>query len=302
MHIPDGFLANRIAVLLNVVSAGSVFFAARRHSYDAAARAIPLMGVLSAFVFAAQLLNFPVFGGTSGHLVGGALLGILLGPIAGFLCMATVVIAQALFMQDGGLVALGANIFNIGAVPVFSGYAVHRLLARERKTGMRAVTAGFAAGWISMMLPAVSCSLQLSISNAIPLAVGLPAMAGYHAIIGIAEGGLTAAVISFLARVRPELLKEGASVRIGIADWAGALLLVAVPFGIFVLGAGSDLPDPLETVLEAVLGPAGERGTATVMPASGRLLEYMGLAVFIIGVMAAAWLAVRLGRGHGHRQ
>lgn len=116
MHVPDGFLTNRVALLLDALSGITVFFATRRVTVEASGRLIPMMGVMAAFVLAAQMLNFPVLGGTSGHLVGGALLAILLGPMAGFLTMTTVIIAQALFMQDGGIIALGANIFNIGAV------------------------------------------------------------------------------------------------------------------------------------------------------------------------------------------
>jgi cobalamin biosynthesis protein CbiM len=119
MHVPDGFLANRIAVSLDALSGASILYAARRVERELSGRMISIMGVLSAFIFASQMLNFPIFGGTSGHLVGGALLGILLGPMAGLLTMATVIIAQALFLQDGGLVALGANVFNMGAISVF---------------------------------------------------------------------------------------------------------------------------------------------------------------------------------------
>jgi len=127
MHIPDGFLSGRIWLSLDALSSVTVLYAARRLRVQASGHTVPLMGVLSAFVFAAQLLNFPVLGGTSGHLVGSALLAVLLGPLAAFLTMVTVLIAQALFLQDGGLAALGANIFNIAAVPVLSGCGIFRL-------------------------------------------------------------------------------------------------------------------------------------------------------------------------------
>ena len=120
---------------------------------------VPVMGVLGAFVFAAQMLNFPVLGGTSGHLIGGALLAILLGPMTGFLTMTTVVIAQALFLQDGGLVALGANIFNISAVTCFSGYALFKLFGGRTTGGKRMLFAGFTAGWGSLMASS-ACSVE----------------------------------------------------------------------------------------------------------------------------------------------
>ena len=147
MHIPDGFLTNRIAISLNVISGGKLLYAARRAKMDLSGRMVPIMGVLAAFVFAAQMLNFPILGGTSGHLIGGSLLAILLGPMAGSLTMATVIIAQALFLQDGGLVALGANIFNIGTITCFSGYAIFRLLGGGIGGGKRLFLAGFLAGW-----------------------------------------------------------------------------------------------------------------------------------------------------------
>ena len=131
MHIPDGFLTNRVAVSLDVISCANILYAVRCVKLDFSGRVVPIMGVLAAFVFAAQMLNFPILGGTSGHLIGGSLLAILLGPMAGFLTMATVVIAQALFLQDGGLIALGANMFNIAAIPCFSGYAVSSCLSDQ---------------------------------------------------------------------------------------------------------------------------------------------------------------------------
>ena len=148
MHIPDGFLTNRIAVSLDVISTAGILYTARRAKVDLSGRIVPVMGVLAAFVFAAQMLNFPVLGGTSGHLIGGALLAILLGPMTGFLTIATVIIAQALFLQDGGLVALGANIFNIGAVTSFSGYAIFKLLSGGSARGKRLLFSGFLAGWL----------------------------------------------------------------------------------------------------------------------------------------------------------
>jgi len=300
MHIPDGFLTNRMALTLDALSGVSILFAARRLKLELSARMIPIMGVLSAFIFAAQMLNFPVFGGTSGHLLGGALLGILLGPMAGLLTMTTVVIAQALFLQDGGLVALGANLFNMGAITVFSGYACFRLLGAPEKTGKRLMLAGFAAGWFSTVLSAAACALELGLSGAVPIEIGLPAMVGYHAIIGVIEGILTVGVLSFLARVRPDLLRRDFSPRFSAADWIGAVVLVAVPLGILVLAGSSSLPDPLQGLLagsaalvhsgESLLSP--ERYTDLY-----RVLSY--LAILALGgviYLAARMALARKGR------
>jgi cobalt/nickel transport system permease protein len=249
MHIPDGFLTSRLWLAFDAFSGAGVVYAARRLRLEVASPVVPLMGVLSAFVFAAQMLNFPILGGTSGHLVGGALVGILVGPLAGFLTMTTVVVAQALFLQDGGLAALGANVFNIAAVPVLAGYGTFRIAGGRAASGRRLVPPAFAAGWISLVASAVCCALELALSGAVPLGVGLPAMTGYHAVIGIAEGGLTAGAVAFLDRVRPDLLTRASESRLALVDWLAAAALVALPCALLVLAGSSSLPDPLQKLL-----------------------------------------------------
>lgn len=260
MHIPDGFLANRLALSLDVISGAGIMYAARMAKVDYSNRMVPIMGVLGAFVFAAQMLNFPILGGTSGHLIGGSLLAILLGPLAGSLTMATVIIAQALFMQDGGLVALGANIFNIGTVTCLSGYAVFKLIVGSADSGKRLLWAGFFAGWFSLMISAACCALEMGLSGAIPLRAGLTTMLGYHAIVGIVEGTLTAGVLSFLKKVRPDLMELDGSRKFGIAEWIGAILFVAIPLGILIAAGSSSFPDPLQKLLEAA--PMLQNGAA----------------------------------------
>ena len=292
MHIPDGFLTNRIALSLDALSGLSILFAARRLKLELFARMIPIMGVLSAFIFATQMLNFPVLGGTSGHLVGGALLGILMGPMAGLLTMATVIIAQALFLQDGGLLALGANIFNIGAITVFSGSAVFRLLGTEQAGRRRLAVAGFVAGWFSVVLSATACALELALSNAIPLGIGLTAMAGYHAVIGVFEGALTAGVLSFLGRVRPDLLRRDFAPGFGFVDWAGGLVLVAIPLAILALAGASSLPDPLQALL---IGSAPAAAPEAGPLLSDRNSSWYWVLVYLalFALCAAVFLAVR---------
>ncbi len=297
MHIPDGFLTNRIAISLDVVSGASILYAARRAKVDLSGRMVPIMGVLAAFVFAAQMLNFPILGGTSGHLVGGSLLAILLGPMAGFLTITTVVIAQALFLQDGGLVAVGANIFNIGAVACFSGYAVFKLISGAAGGGKRMLLAGFLSGWFSMMFSSACCALELGLSGAIPLRIGLTAMLGYHAVVGIVEGAFTAGVLSFLSSVRPDLMRINAQSRFGIADWIGAVLFVAIPIYILVLGSSSSLPDPLQKLLTAhSLSPETE-AVSGKLSSSARYVDYLVKAAIFLMLIAfgifAGWLAGR---------
>ncbi len=295
MHVPDGFLTNRIALSLDLISAATVVYAARRLDRSLTGRIVPTMGVLSAFVFAAQIINFPVLGGTSGHLVGGALLAILLGPMAGFLTMASVVIAQALFLQDGGLIALGANLFNIGAVTCWSGYITYRLVAGDASGRGRIMMAGFAAGWASLVLSAASCAFLLSASAVVPLHIGLPAMAGYHAIIGIVEGALTAGVLSFLLHTRPDLLRQARSLR-GAADWVAALALVLIPFAILAAFGSSELPDPLQGLLagSGEIHPAAGGSSGESLLSPQRLQSYLGLALILLLALVLAWFAGRL--------
>ena len=301
MHIPDGFLSNRVALSLDALSGATILYAVRRVKVEAAGRLIPLMGVLGAFVFAAQLLNFPVLGGTSGHLVGGTLLAILLGPLAGLLTMSTVIIAQALFLQDGGIVALGANIFNIGTVTTFGGYALFCLLGGHKSEGRQLGAAAFSAGWLALMLSAVCCACELGLSGAIALRVGLPAMAGYHALIGIAEGGLTAGVLVFLARVRPDLIDVRSGSKLGAADWIWATLLAVIPAVILVLAGSSSLPDPLQELLAAAAAAPRGGGAPEKLVSPERYLEYLGRAGILLLLAGLVYLAVCLARRHRRR-
>jgi cobalt/nickel transport system permease protein len=301
MHIPDGFLTNRIAVALDILSGASILYSAQRLKVDFAGRMVPIMGVLAAFVFAAQMLNFPIIGGTSGHLIGGSLLAILLGPMAAFLTITTVVIAQALFLQDGGLIALGANIFNISAVTCFSGYAVYRLLGRRKAGGERLFLAGFLAGWISSMISSACCAVQIGLSGAIPLRFGLTAMLGYHAIIGVFEGMLTAGVLSFLYKVRPDLMKIDRDSQFKIADWVSAVLFVVIPVSILFAAGSSSLPDPLQKLLAASPISAEHTADPGTLASAERYMDYLvRIAVFIlligIGVLVAHLTRGRKGR------
>jgi cobalt/nickel transport system permease protein len=298
MHIPDGFLANRIALSFDAISGAGILLASRRLKLELYGRMVPVMGVLSAFVFAAQMLNFPVFGGTSGHLVGGALLGIVLGPFGGLITMATVVIAQALFLQDGGLLALGANIFNIGAVPVFAGYAVFRLLGSPAASGRLLAAAGFLAGWLSIVVSSAVCALELALSGAIPLRIGLPAMTLFHSVIGVVEGALTAGVLSFLAQVRPDLIRGDAGAGFRWGDWIGGIAFVSIPLAILAMAGSSSLPDPLQALI-AVQYPTGHGDEGLPAPGGYPVFRVLLPAALLLLILAACWsaLAVRGRRG-----
>ncbi len=207
MHIPDGFLNAATAATTYVVSVGGIGNAVRIANKKLGEKHIPLMGILAAFIFAAQMLNFPVAGGTSGHMIGAALVAILLGPWAAVIIMSAVLIAQCLIFQDGGLLALGANIFNMGIVAGFGAYYIYKLLGSVLGNSSRGrLASGFIAAWGSVVLSSSACAIELAISGASPLGVVLPAMAGVHALIGIGEGLITMAVVSVIMASRVDLL------------------------------------------------------------------------------------------------
>lgn len=211
MHIPDGFLDAKTWVSLTAVSAAGIAIAAARTKKEGDEKRVPLMGVMAAFIFAAQMMNFPVAGGTSGHFMGGVLAALLLGPFTGILIMSTVLIVQCLVFQDGGLTALGANIFNMGIVGCAGGYYLYRLLdallQRPAWMSKRNMLMVFGSSWASIVLAAAACSAELAFSGTVPFNVSFPAMAGVHALIGIGEGLITVGVIGFVYKVRPDLFR-----------------------------------------------------------------------------------------------
>jgi cobalt/nickel transport system permease protein len=207
MHIPDGFISAPVATTGIVVAAGFVGYAVKATNKKMGEKQIPLMGVLAAFIFAAQMLNFPIAGGTSGHLIGAALAAILLGPWAGILIMTCVLAVQCLVFQDGGLFALGVNIFNMGIVASFIGYYVYRGSTLFGGQKRRTLIGGGLAAWSSVVIASIACAVELAISGTVPLGVALPAMVGVHALIGIGEGVITVAVLSLIMATRADLLE-----------------------------------------------------------------------------------------------
>jgi cobalt/nickel transport system permease protein len=207
LHIPDGFMSLPVALAGWALAVVAIAVAARMAERQLSDRAVPLMGVMAAFIFAAQMLNFPVAGGTSGHLLGGALAAVLLGPWAAIIVMASVVGLQALLFQDGGLAALGVNILNMGVLTVATGWLVYRGLAPLSRLHPSARTvAVFAAAWLSVEVAAIATALQLAISGTSPIEVALPALVGVHAVIGIGEALISAAALGFVLATRPDLV------------------------------------------------------------------------------------------------
>jgi cobalt/nickel transport system permease protein len=247
LHIPDGFLSLAISLLFWLLTIGLVGMAVRAVGDSLGERQIPLVGVLAAGIFAAQMLNFPVAGGTSGHILGGALAGIVLGPWAGMLAMTAVIGVQALIFQDGGLVVMGANIFDMGILTVLVGYGVYRGVASQSKN-VRLAAAGVAA-WLSTMAATLMASLQIWLSGNADATILFPTMIGVHALIGVGEALLTVGALSFMMTARADLLTEEAVKERGSVLWVPVALAVALTVTLLAPFASAS-PDGLERVAE----------------------------------------------------
>ncbi len=235
MHIPDGFLSTPVWGTLDVVSAPAIAWVARRAQRDTQDHRIPLLGVMGAFVFAAQMINFPVGPGTSGHLVGGALLAIVLGPAAATLVLTAILVLQALIFQDGGVLALGANVFNMALAGVAAGYLPYRLWVHRSRSG-----AIFAAGALSVMTSACLALGQLLISGLRMPGGVLWASLGLFLVNALMEGAITVAAVRAIERLNPawvagpRLSSSRTLAGVGLA----ALLLVVV--GTLIASAAPD--------------------------------------------------------------
>jgi cobalt/nickel transport system permease protein len=250
MHIPDGFIDGKTAAATALLSATGVGVALRQARRKLSPRRVPLLGLAAAFLFAAQMVNFPVAGGTSGHLVGGVLAAALLGPSAAIVVLTTVLIVQCFLFADGGVLALGANVFNMAIIGAAGGYAIYRLVCRWLPGTRGQVAAVAFAGWCSTVLGAISCAGQLAWSGTVAWHVAFAAMAGTHMLIGLGEGLIGALVFLAIQRVRPELTSEGdepiPSQKRGELVWYG--LLAALGIAIFVAPFACPWPDGLESV------------------------------------------------------
>ena len=206
MHIPDGFLEARVWVPAWVVAAGAVAVCSRKTTQTLGQRTVPVMGVTAAFIFAAQMLNFPVAGGTSGHLLGGAIAASLLGPYAGFLVITVVLLVQCFIFQDGGVTALGANVVNMALVGTAAVYPIVWLASRINRGRAGCIAGAVVAAWFSVVLASLMCAIELALSGTSPARVVIPAMVGVHAVIGIGEAVVTGFLVAFVLRTRPELM------------------------------------------------------------------------------------------------
>ena len=252
MHIPDGFIDVKTAAVAGAISFAGVGLALRQVQRELPPRKVPLLGLSAAFLFAAQMVNFPVAGGTSGHLVGGALVAALLGPGAAVVVVTTVLIVQCFLFQDGGVLALGANIFNMAIVNSVAGYLIFRMVGCVLPGLRGRVTAMAFAGWCATVLAAICCAGELAWSGTIAWSAAFPAMTVVHMLIGIGEGLISALVLLAVERARPDLVSPAA---ISVAPkHAGELfaygLLAVLGITIFVAPFACSWPDGLDSVAE----------------------------------------------------
>jgi cobalt/nickel transport system permease protein len=267
------------------------------------------MGLTAAFVFAAQMINFPVLAGTSGHLIGAVLAAVLLGPAGGVLVMTSVLVVQALLFADGGLLALGANILNMAVAGSLGGYAVFAAVRRFFPGQRGAFVAVAFSAWCSTLLASVLCAGELAWSGTAPWSAAFPAMANVHMLIGLGEGVITTLVYAGVTRVRPELLGNGEA---GVGRWTRVLYALALilAFGVFVAPFASPWPDGLERVAmklgfdqRALVSSASPApladyrypGLSSAVAATAIAAAAGGIVVFLLSWLLARFLAPRRG-------
>lgn len=272
MHMADALVSPAVGGALWAVSGGLIAFCARKVKLVMQDHLVPLMGVMGAFVFAAQMINFSIPGtGSSGHLGGGLMLAVLLGPPAAFLVIASVLVIQAFFFADGGLLALGCNIFNLGFLPVFVAYPLYKAIAKGRHGTPRAWAAAIVAAVVGLQLGAFGVVLETTASgiSELPFGAFVLMMLPIHLAIGVVEGMATATVVSFVARARPEVLQPLPEARTTVRV-RPVLVGLAVAAGIIGGAASwfaSTHPDGLEWAVAKVAGveeiPGGDAGIRT---------------------------------------
>jgi len=265
MHMADALLSPAVGGTFWAGTLGAIAYAAKKLRENLDDRFIPLMGVLGAFIFAGQMINFTIPGtGSSGHIGGGMLLAILLGPYAAFLVIASVLTIQALFFADGGLLALGANIWNLGIYPCFIAYPlIYRFIVRNRNTPSRITIASILSVVFGLELGALSVVLQTKISGITELPFGtfVIVMLPIHLAIGVVEGFITAGVVNYVRTLRPDIIEHVEGVK--ALSSSVSMKKIVIVFAIFTVLAGgifswfaSTYPDGLEWSIEKIYGKA----------------------------------------------
>ena len=293
LHIPDGFLSFAISIFCWVVTVAILRMAISRTNKSLGEKQVPLMGIMAAFIFAAQMINFPVAGGTSGHLLGGALAAIVLGPWAAMLVMTAVIAVQGLLFQDGGLLVMGANILNMGLLTAAIGYGLYRATFGSSRS-VKLVVAGVAA-WLSVMAGALATALQLWLSGTSNLQTVVIAMLGVHSLIAVGEALITVAALTFIFQTRPDLLDEKSVVAQSGRGWivAGVVISLIVvllsPFAsanpdglervatdLGFINAGQS--SPFQIISDYTIPFLGETPLSTILAGAAGVIVVLGLA------------------------
>jgi cobalt/nickel transport system permease protein len=261
VHIPDGFLSTPVWAALDAAALPAVALIARRAQRGFDESKAPLLGVMGAFVFAAQMINFPVGPGTSGHLVGGALLAVTLGPAAASVVIAAIVAIQALVFQDGGVLALGANTLNMAVVGVLAGYLPYHLWGRTR--ARRAAI--FAGGALSVLTSAVLALSELLLSGVRVPGPVMGVSLGLFVVSALAEGAITMAVVGALEAIQPDFVRQPAA---GRSFAMGAAALMAVVLVTCGVALASTMPDGIQQL--------GQAKTLLSTPLSGYTIRALG--------------------------
>ncbi len=304
LHIPDGFLTIGVSLFFWLITIVMVGLAVSKTNRSLGEKQVPIMGVMAAFIFAAQMLNFPIAGGTSGHFLGGTLAAIVLGPWAGILVMSAVVGIQALLFQDGGLLVMGANIFNMGILTAVIGYGLYRLVIHQ-KNGIRLAVAGGGA-WIATMAAALVTSLQLWLSGTTRLEIVLPAMLGVHALIGLGEALITVAALAYIEQTRPDIFNVNNPAKEGGRGWIVSGVVITL-LAVLISPLASGNPDGLEKVAFD-LGFLGSGLDAPYQLLPDYSIPFLGDTAFstilagVAGAIVLLGLVVLLGRNLRHQK
>lgn len=274
MHIPDAVLAPQVAVVTGAVGVAGLFYGLRAVERELGERTTALMGMMSALIFAAQMVNFPVGPGVSGHLLGGVLAAVMLGPWAGAVVIGAVLIVQCFLFGDGGVTALGANFLNMGLIGSVGGYAIYAPIQRGLGGRRGVLIASMIAAWFAVLLSAGAFSIELSVSgHSRDFFRILSWMALVHAAIGLGEAIITGLVVRFVLLTRPDLIHGGVEAGkispSGSSRWLPTMLAglaIAMAVAVFLSPFASEQPDGLEFVGHK-LGLLSEEPAAALLPA-----------------------------------
>ena len=293
-HIPDGLLSPPVIAGAAALSATAVAVAARRSRTELKDRQAPLLGAATAFVFAAQMFNFPLGAGASAHLLGGVLVAAVVGPWAAMLALFSVLLVQALLFQDGGIAALGANTLNLSVIGAGGGYLIYRWQLTLTGVGpRRRLAAAAVAAFLSATAIGAAVGAELGLSGIVPLRTAVLAVGGAHVVVGLVEAGLTVGILAMVLRARPDLVAEprvttGGRLVTGVLTASLAAALAAAAWG-------SSLPDALESAAHG-LG-IGEGSALLPAPMAGYTAPgggWVAAALGVAAVFALGWAVFRL--------